>query len=250
MFDMFTMSLTLDKKYSDTFKKKSKSNSKKRTATATVTSVEAGSKEPDKEPHVGNWFSDDESHDYEFDDHEPESSYGSDSERLFDKDQLGLERDDEADHENQDILLTHLDQSDSFLGDDLGLPKELKRAQARTRRPLYGPMAQSQKEQSDVKAKKLTEDWMLLRFLKSLSVMDKPDPKPTGSNDFEKIFGQAPSFVVEQKQPCFTLDAQQVTIQNRFWQCPQPQKVGAFVRSRIGFWKFRTTFSSTYKCRP
>ena len=226
MFDMFTMSLTqtLDKRYSDTFKKKS--NSKKRTATATVTSAEAGSEEPDKEPLGGNRFSEDESHDYGVDDRELESSYGVDSERLFDKDPLGLERDDEADHENQDMLMTYPDESDSFLGDDLGLPKELKRAQAR--RLLYGPMAQSQKEQSEIKVQKETEDSMLLRFLKSLPETDKPHPKPVGSNDFEQIFGQAPSFTVEKKQPCFALDAQQVTMVKRFWQCPRPQKMGAF----------------------
>ena len=122
--------------------------------------------------------------------------------------------------------MTYSDDSDSFLGDDLGLPKELKRAQAR--RLLYGPMAQSQKEQSEVKVQKETEDSMLLRFLKSLPETDKPDPKPVGSNDFEQIFGQAPSFAVEKKQPCFALDAQQVTMLKRFWQCPRPQKMGAF----------------------
>ena len=224
MFDMFTMSLTLDKMYSDTFKKKSKS--KKRTATATVTSAETCSEEPDKEPLGGNRFSEDESHDYGVDDRELESSYGGDSERLFDKDPLGLERYDEADNENQDILMTYPDKSDSFLGDDLGLPKELKRAQAR--RLLYGPMAHGQKEQSEVKVQKETEDSMLLRFLKSLPEIDKPAPKPVGSNDFKQIFGQTPSFAVEKKQPCFALDAQQVTMLKRFWQCPRPQKMGAF----------------------
>ena len=76
MFDKFTMSLTqtLDKSYSDTFKKKSKS--KTRTATATVTSAEAGSEEPDKESLGGNRFSEDESHDYGVDDQESEFLWG------------------------------------------------------------------------------------------------------------------------------------------------------------------------------
>ena len=248
MFDMFTMSLTqtLDKRYSDTFKKKSKS--KKRTATATVTSAGAGSEEPDKELLGGNRFSEDESQDYGVDDRELESSYGGDSERLLDKDPLGLERDDEADNENQDILMTYPDESDSFLGDDLGLPKELKRAQAR--RLLYGPMAQSQKEQSEVKAQKETEDSMLLRFLKSLLETHKPDPKHVGSNDFEQIFGQAPSFAVEIKQPCFALDAQQVTMLKRFWQCPRPLKMGAFSEESHKILKFQDDFLQHIQVPP
>ena len=195
-----------------------KFKSKKCTATATVTSAEAGSEEPDKKPHVGNRFSEDESHGHEIDDCELESSYGGVSERLFDKDPLGLERDDEVDEENQNVLMSYPEESDSFLSDDLGLPKELKRAQAR--RQLYEPMAQS------------------LASLKSLPKMDNSDPK---LSDFEQIFGQAPTFVVEKKQPCFAVDIQKVTMLIRFWQCPWLQKMGAFSNE---LWKFRMTPSA------
>ena len=94
------------------------------------------------------------------------NSYGVQSETLFNKDQLGLKG------------MAYAEESDYFLGDDLVLPNELKWAQAETSwRLLYGPMAQSQKEQSEVKTQKPTDDFM--------PETDKPEPKPTGSNDFE-----------------------------------------------------------------
>ena len=133
--------------------------------------------------------------------------------------------DDMDDQDNSDIVFTHPDESESFLGDPEFLPKSAK--QERARNLLFTAAADAGKtDRPKQQPPKVQEVSMLEKFLDSLPAEKKAEVE--GTCILGKFFSAAPSFAAVKDSPTFPLDEQQVVLLKKFWRAPNPSKLTAF----------------------